>query len=122
MGLVQGEKPIIYPILEWLLPRVPELQKRAYLAKYLLKIDVPADIMQEEEVNGIYMQVGQGHRLGTSRFGKKKGGGVRKNKKKKKCRDQSGIDCQLHSDLCYLLAAFVWGGWGVCEPAIFVRV
>ncbi|KAL8567199.1 hypothetical protein ACOMHN_046609 [Nucella lapillus] len=56
VGLVQGEKPIIYPILEWLLPRVPDLQKRAYLAKYLLKIDVPADIMQDEEVNGIYLQ------------------------------------------------------------------
>nr|KAG5694660.1 hypothetical protein BaRGS_003938 [Batillaria attramentaria] len=55
-GLVQGEKPTIYPILEWLLPRVPELQKRAYLAKYLLKIDVPAEIMQDEEINGIYMQ------------------------------------------------------------------
>ena len=66
MGLVQGEKPVIYPILEWLLPRVPELQKRAYLAKYLLKIDVPADIMQDEEVNSIYMQVGH-HGLGTSR-------------------------------------------------------
>ena len=57
MGLVQGEKPIIYPILEYLLPRVPELQKRAYLAKYLLKIEVPAEIMQDEEVNGIYAQV-----------------------------------------------------------------
>lgn len=56
VGLVQGEKPIIYPILEYLLPRVPELQKRAYLAKYLLKIEVPADIMQDEEVNNIYMQ------------------------------------------------------------------
>ncbi|XP_025079923.1 intraflagellar transport protein 81 homolog [Pomacea canaliculata] len=55
-GLVQAEKPIIYPILEWLLPRVPELQKRAYLAKYLLKIDVPAEIMQDEEVSGIYLQ------------------------------------------------------------------
>lgn len=55
-GLVQGMKPTIYPILEWLLPRVPELQKRAYLAKYLLKIDVPAEIMQDEEINGIYLQ------------------------------------------------------------------
>lgn len=54
---MQGEKPIIYPILEWLLPRVPELQKRAYLAKFLLKIDVPAEIMHDDEVIAIYQQV-----------------------------------------------------------------
>ncbi|CAL1528609.1 unnamed protein product [Lymnaea stagnalis] len=55
-GIVQGEKPIIFPILEWLLQKVPELQKRAYLAKFLVKIDVPAEIMQDEEVNSIYVQ------------------------------------------------------------------
>ncbi|XP_059177446.1 intraflagellar transport protein 81 homolog [Physella acuta] len=55
-GIVQGEKPILFPILEWLLQKVPELQKRAYLAKFLVKIEVPAEIMQDEEVNGIYMQ------------------------------------------------------------------
>uniref|UniRef100_A0A0B7B4J9 Intraflagellar transport protein 81 homolog n=2 Tax=Arion vulgaris TaxID=1028688 RepID=A0A0B7B4J9_9EUPU len=55
-GLIQGEKPFIFPILEWLLQKVPELQKRAYLAKFLVKIDVPPEIMQEEEVNTIYLQ------------------------------------------------------------------
>ncbi|BFZ00683.1 hypothetical protein BsWGS_03721 [Bradybaena similaris] len=55
-GIVQGEKPVIFPVLEWLLLKVPELQKRAYLAKFLVKIDVPPEIMQEEEVNGIYLQ------------------------------------------------------------------
>ncbi|RUS70096.1 hypothetical protein EGW08_022145, partial [Elysia chlorotica] len=49
-GLVQGEKPVVFPILAWLLQRVPELQKRAYLAKFLVKIDVPAEIMGDEEV------------------------------------------------------------------------
>ncbi|XP_046546796.1 LOW QUALITY PROTEIN: intraflagellar transport protein 81 homolog [Haliotis rubra] len=55
-GLVQGEKPIIYPILEWMLPRVNDLQKRAYLAKYLVKVEVPAAIMTEEDIVSIYNQ------------------------------------------------------------------
>ncbi|GFO11516.1 intraflagellar transport protein 81-like protein [Plakobranchus ocellatus] len=55
-GLVQGEKPIVFPILAWLLQRVPELRKRAYLAKFLVKIDVPAEIMGDEEVSSIYIQ------------------------------------------------------------------
>ncbi|XP_005106145.1 intraflagellar transport protein 81 homolog [Aplysia californica] len=55
-GLVQGEKPVIFPILEWLLQKVPELQKRAYLAKFLVKIDVPPEIMAEEEMSGIFQQ------------------------------------------------------------------
>lgn len=55
-GLVQGEKPVVFPILAWLLQRVPELQKRAYLAKFLVKIDVPAEIMGDEEVSSIYIQ------------------------------------------------------------------
>lgn len=55
-GLVQGEKPVIFPILEWLLQKVPELQKRAYLAKFLVKIDVPPEIAAEDEMVGIYGQ------------------------------------------------------------------
>ena len=54
---MQGEKPVIFPILEWLLQKVPELQERAHLAKFLVKIDVPAEIMAEEEMTGIYGQV-----------------------------------------------------------------
>lgn len=55
-GLVQGNKPVIFPILEWLLQKVPELQKRAYLAKFLVKIDVPAEIGAEDEMTGIFNQ------------------------------------------------------------------
>jgi hypothetical protein len=32
-GLVQGEKYVVYPVLEWLLQKMPELKKRAYLAR-----------------------------------------------------------------------------------------
>lgn len=56
-GLVQGDKLVIYPILEWLLKRVPELQKRAYLARFLVKIDVPSEIMAEEGIPDLYAQV-----------------------------------------------------------------
>ena len=36
-GLVEGDKQVIYPVLEWILTNVTELKQRAYLAKYLVK-------------------------------------------------------------------------------------
>ncbi|KAA8578912.1 hypothetical protein FQN60_017515 [Etheostoma spectabile] len=42
-GLVSGSKPVVHPILHWLLQRLPELKKRAYLARFLVKLEVPAD-------------------------------------------------------------------------------
>lgn len=55
-GLVQGDKPVIYPIMEWLLHRIPDLKKRAYLAKYLVKVEVPAEIMAEDQIPDLYAQ------------------------------------------------------------------
>ncbi|CAH8654683.1 unnamed protein product [Schistosoma intercalatum] len=55
-GLVTGDKIIIYPLLEWLLTRMPELKKRAYLAQYLVKVSIPVDFMQDEEIAGLYQQ------------------------------------------------------------------
>ncbi|XP_069105336.1 intraflagellar transport protein 81 homolog isoform X1 [Argopecten irradians] len=55
-GIVQGDKFVIYPILEWLFRRIPELKKRAYLAHFLFKIDVPAEIMQEDQIPELYAQ------------------------------------------------------------------
>jgi len=49
-GLIQGDKGVIYPLLEWLLKRVPELKTRAYLARFLVKIDVPAEHLQDDQV------------------------------------------------------------------------
>lgn len=40
-SIVEGEKMVIYPILEWIFKNVDVLKERAYLAKYLTKIDVP---------------------------------------------------------------------------------
>lgn len=56
-GLVQGDKLVIYPILEWLLKRIPDLQKRAHLARFLVKVDVPPEIMAEDPIPDLYAQV-----------------------------------------------------------------
>uniref|UniRef100_A0A673XBF3 Intraflagellar transport protein 81 homolog n=1 Tax=Salmo trutta TaxID=8032 RepID=A0A673XBF3_SALTR len=45
-GLVTGSKHVIHPILHWLLQRITELKKRAYLARFLVKLEVPAEFLQ----------------------------------------------------------------------------
>ncbi|KAG8146068.1 hypothetical protein E2320_012473 [Naja naja] len=47
-GLVTGSKPVIHPVLHWLLQRTNELKKRAYLARFLIKIDVPTEFLQDD--------------------------------------------------------------------------
>jgi Intraflagellar transport 81 calponin homology domain len=56
-GIVQGDKHVIYPVLEWLLKRMPELKDRAYLARFLVKIDIPADFMVDAQLADLYGQV-----------------------------------------------------------------
>ena len=58
-GLVSGEKYIVYPILEWCLLKLPDLKKRAYLARYLVKIDIPGDILTDPELDVMYKQAGR---------------------------------------------------------------
>ncbi|XP_029016957.1 intraflagellar transport protein 81 homolog [Betta splendens] len=55
-GLVTGSKPVVHPILNWLLLRVPELKKRAYLARFLVKLDVPAEFLQDDVISDTYHQ------------------------------------------------------------------
>ena len=55
-GVVQGSKAVIYHLLQWLLQNLSELKKRAYLAKYLIPIEVPAEILQEEGMEEVYEQ------------------------------------------------------------------
>lgn len=45
-----GQKHVIYPILHWLLEKMAELKKRAYLAKYLVKLDVTPEIQGDADV------------------------------------------------------------------------
>ena len=54
---MQGDKSVIYPILEWLLGRVPDLKQRAYLARYLVKLEVPPDFTAEPDVGELFAQV-----------------------------------------------------------------
>ena len=56
-GIVQGDKPVIYPVLEWLLQHLPELKERAYLARYLVKVDIPQDFMIDSQIAELYEQV-----------------------------------------------------------------
>ncbi|CAM9267755.1 unnamed protein product, partial [Chrysoparadoxa australica] len=46
-GLAIGEKQVLYPVLYWLLQRLPQLQKRAYLGRYLMPVDVPVEYTQD---------------------------------------------------------------------------
>jgi len=47
-GIAEGEKHVVYPILHWCLQKLPSLQKRAYLAKYLVPEPIPQEFMQDE--------------------------------------------------------------------------
>uniref|UniRef100_A0A674JQP3 Intraflagellar transport protein 81 homolog n=1 Tax=Terrapene triunguis TaxID=2587831 RepID=A0A674JQP3_9SAUR len=49
-GLVIGSKPVIHPVLHWLLQRTNELKKRAYLARFLIKLEVPTEFLQDDPV------------------------------------------------------------------------
>ncbi|XP_062854560.1 intraflagellar transport protein 81 homolog isoform X2 [Trichomycterus rosablanca] len=55
-GLVMGSKPVVHPILFWLLQRVPELKKRAYLARFLVKLDVPSEFLSDEVIAETHCQ------------------------------------------------------------------
>ncbi|KAG8183384.1 hypothetical protein JTE90_008286 [Oedothorax gibbosus] len=55
-GLVTGEKSVIYHILEWILKRSPELKKRAYLAQYLMKVELTPDIEGDSDIRELYEQ------------------------------------------------------------------
>ena len=56
-GIVQGDKSVIYPILEWLFRKMPELKERAYLARYLVRIDIPQDFMVDTQLAELFEQV-----------------------------------------------------------------
>ncbi|NXS53162.1 IFT81 protein, partial [Brachypteracias leptosomus] len=55
-GFIAGSKAVIHPLLHWLLQRIDELKKRAYLARFLVKVEVPAEFLQEEAVAEAYKQ------------------------------------------------------------------
>jgi intraflagellar transport protein 81 len=49
-GVVTGDKRVIHPILHWLLRNIDALKKRSYLANYCVTLEVPEDILLDEQV------------------------------------------------------------------------
>jgi hypothetical protein len=45
--LMRGVTSVVYPLLSWLLSRMEDLRKRAYLARYLRNIDVPEEMFAD---------------------------------------------------------------------------
>lgn len=58
-GIVYGEKAVIHHILEWVLRRLEELKKRAYLARYLVKIELAPAVEGDADVLELYQQYEQ---------------------------------------------------------------
>ena len=52
-----GDKAIIYPIMKICLEKLNEMKKRAYLANFLVKINIPGDYMSDMQINELYSQV-----------------------------------------------------------------
>eukprot|EP01050_Picozoa_sp_SAG11_P024293 SAG11_NODE_5130_length_1656_cov_1.316635_1_plen_480_part_10 len=50
MNLFNGEKPILYPLLHWLLTGFEGHKKRAYLAPYMTEVDVPQELFADNMV------------------------------------------------------------------------
>uniref|UniRef100_A0A5K3EWW8 Intraflagellar transport protein 81 homolog n=1 Tax=Mesocestoides corti TaxID=53468 RepID=A0A5K3EWW8_MESCO len=55
-GLIVGDKFYIYPILETLLKNFVDYKKRAYLAKYLTKVQLPSDLLRDPELSKLYSE------------------------------------------------------------------
>jgi intraflagellar transport protein 81 len=58
-GLVQGDKHIIHPILEWLLKNMEDLKVRAYLAQYLVKVELPVEMSSDTDISVLHKQYEQ---------------------------------------------------------------
>ncbi|XP_011146276.1 intraflagellar transport protein 81 homolog isoform X1 [Harpegnathos saltator] len=55
-GLARGEVDIIHPILMWLLTHIDVVQKRAYLSRFLVKIEIPPEYLGDSEISLLHEQ------------------------------------------------------------------
>ena len=53
-NVISGHRGTIYPVLHYFLDKRKGLEKRAYLAPFLIPIDVPAQFMVDPTVNSVY--------------------------------------------------------------------
>lgn len=54
LQLTRGNRTVIYPLMFYLLSKLEQLEKRAYLARFLVNIDVPQEFMISPEVQEVY--------------------------------------------------------------------
>lgn len=57
--MMNGDKEVLFSVMHWCLQRFDQLKKRAYLAKYLLPIDIPADFQGEDLINELLQNMKQ---------------------------------------------------------------
>lgn len=60
------DKEVVYPAMHWCLQRLPQLKKRAYLARYLMPVEVPMEFMQDQALVDLHesyrqLQVSKAH-------------------------------------------------------------
>ncbi|CAM9341531.1 unnamed protein product [Ascophyllum nodosum] len=53
-GLSAGEKSVVYPTMHWCLQRLQQLKKRAYLARFLMPVEIPAEFMQDQTLMDLH--------------------------------------------------------------------
>ena len=49
-GLASGDKKFIYPVLHYILTRLPQMQQRAYLGRFLSNVFVPDEFLAEDDM------------------------------------------------------------------------
>lgn len=52
--IVHGEKRTVQHIMFWMLTRLPELQRRAYTAKFLVPLVIPDEFLGDDEMRQTY--------------------------------------------------------------------
>ncbi|XP_058460372.1 intraflagellar transport protein 81 homolog [Malaya genurostris] len=55
-GLVRGEKKLIHPILRWTFENRERVKKSAYLAKFLIPLDLPPEALSMPDLGGLWTQ------------------------------------------------------------------
>jgi len=50
LSLQQGDRELLYPLLHHMLSKLPDLRKRAYVARFLTAFEVPEDMFADPEV------------------------------------------------------------------------
>lgn len=57
-GIIAGDKAILTHVLFYLLTKLEDLKKRAYLARFLVKIEVSVEVEGDNDIVDLYEQVG----------------------------------------------------------------